>query len=107
MNPGEIWTAPKDRGICLVRCVTVCPDAPIPFNIAESYQSTGTSYAAFEITFTVDDGYGVARPGGNRSGPHLYDCEDLLNYHIPTSWYETCGKFNKYHSVWPPIDGKC
>ena len=81
------------------------PDASIPFNNAEKYQSSGTSYAAFEIVFNVDDGYGVARPGGSRSGPHLEDCGNF--YPTPSSWYETCGKFNKYHSVWPPIDGKC
>jgi len=107
VNPGEIWTAPKDRGVCLVRCVTVFPDAPIPFNIAEKYQSTGTSYAAFEIVFTVDDGFKVVRPGGNRSGPHLEACGNFYPDKTEIEKEETCGKFNKYHSVWPPIDGKC
>ena len=41
------------------------PDAPVPFNIAESYQSSGPSYAAFvDIVFDEDDaGFVVERPG--------------------------------------------
>ena len=108
VNPGETWMAPKDRGICLVRCVMANLDLPIPFNIAKEYQSSGTSYAAFEILNDDFLGFLVQRPGGNKSGQHLANCSYAAKLWIDSLDYsESCGFWNKYHSVWPPIDRTC
>ena len=87
------------------------PDAPVPFNIAESYQSSGPSYAAFvDIVFDDDDaGFVVERPRGNRSGPHL---EEGNPYGKNQPYlYPSCGYYwDTYHPEWLPIDyidGKC
>ena len=52
VDSGETWTSAIDRGAHLLKCVmTISDGVPIPLNMAEDYQSTGTSYAAFEIVF--------------------------------------------------------
>ena len=80
------------------------PDVVIPLNIANEYQSSGTSYAAFEIVFDASDGsFFVQRPGGNRSGPHLEYCPSYADF-----FYLEDACTDQYHSVWPPIiPGDC
>ena len=105
VNPGETWTAPTDRGICLVVCVLANPDVPIPLNIAEAYHSSGTSYAEFEIVFDVDEArYVVQRPGGNIPGKHIWNCDTKG----PMPDYQSPACTDRYHNPWPPtIPGKC
>ena len=114
INPGETWTGREDRDAKLVTCVIANVDVPTIFK-AEDYQSTGTSYAAFEIVFDADDtvfDYVVQRPGGNPSGPHIESCAAKARKHTSlcsrTLDPITCGDypFEKYHSVWPPICDK-
>ena len=118
VNPGEKWTAPGTRTNGLVQCVMAnVNDAHWvnPNLMAESYQSTGTSYAAFEIVDDYDNPAGfdfvVQRPGGNRSGPHIQDCHGQAERDMllcgRTFDPKTCGDkpYSKYHSVWPPICG--
>ena len=118
INPGETWISPDNRGVSLIQCVMAnVNDAArvVPNPIAESYQSSGTSYAAFEIVYASTDNpvfdFIVQRPGGNRSGKHMATCNELAADDTAlcgrTFDPKTCGDnpWEKYHSVWPPICG--
>ena len=121
VNPGETWTAPYDRGINLVTCIMANLDVPIPLNIADDYQSTGTSYAAFEITFShIECKYLVHRLGDiTHTKPPFANCETMMKHRCESTTYvhhecperdpESCTDYpwRTYHEVWPPVNGLC
>ena len=108
INPGETWIG-HNRGLGLLACVMANMNVPTIVN-ARDYQSSGTSYAAFEIVFNVTDGGFIAQRVGQKwPGPlnPLVSCIAQANMLFTCGGLDpdTCGTnpYRTYHPVWPPI----
>lgn len=61
IGPGETWKQPGPRGLCLVRRISAfLPRTALGPVVVTPYKSSGTSYAAFEISGSNRD-YNVSR----------------------------------------------